>query len=126
MIDIAVESVRSLRDAAKLLPSIRLGRPVTFQCVFRWVVEGCRGPDGQIVRLEAVRLGGRWVTSMEALQRFAEALTPRLPRSLQAPPAVPTQPKFPEVETTSSPAPPVPARRRRHSVGESMAVLQTD
>jgi hypothetical protein len=29
------------------------------------------------VRLEAVRLGGRWVTSREALQRFAERLTPR-------------------------------------------------
>jgi hypothetical protein len=25
-----------------------------------------------------VRLGGRWVTSREALQRFAERLTPRL------------------------------------------------
>jgi hypothetical protein len=30
------------------------------------------------VRLEAVRLGNRWVTSREALQRFALALTPRL------------------------------------------------
>jgi hypothetical protein len=28
--------------------------------------------------LEATRLGGRWVTSKEALQRFAERLTPDL------------------------------------------------
>jgi hypothetical protein len=27
------------------------------------------------VRLEAVRLGGRWLTSREALQRFADRLT---------------------------------------------------
>jgi hypothetical protein len=28
--------------------------------------------------LEAVRLGGRWMTSREALQRFSDRLTPRL------------------------------------------------
>jgi hypothetical protein len=36
------------------------------------------------VRLEAVRLGGRWLTSREALQRIAERLTPgqqHLPRT---------------------------------------------
>jgi len=30
------------------------------------------------VRLEAARIGSRWLTSREALQRFADALTPRL------------------------------------------------
>jgi hypothetical protein len=34
--------------------------------------------SGEIVRLEAARLGSRWVTSREALQRFAERLTPQL------------------------------------------------
>jgi hypothetical protein len=30
------------------------------------------------VRLDAARLGSRWITSHEALQRFAQALTPCL------------------------------------------------
>jgi hypothetical protein len=78
MIDIATESTLTLADAAKLLPSVRMGRPVSFQCILRWVQEGSRGPDGRTVKLEAVRLGGRWITSKEAMQRFAEALTPQL------------------------------------------------
>jgi hypothetical protein len=77
MIDLSTESVLSLRDAAKLLPPARLGRPVSFACVWRWVLSGARAATGQKVKLEALRLGGRWVTSREALQRFAEALTPR-------------------------------------------------
>jgi hypothetical protein len=39
-------------------------------------MDGARGPNGERVKLEALRLGGRWVSSREALQRFAEALTP--------------------------------------------------
>jgi hypothetical protein len=76
MIDISTESILSLREAAKLLPSSRLGRPCSFQCILRWILNGTKSPDGQIVKLEALRLGGRWITSREALQRFAEALTP--------------------------------------------------
>jgi hypothetical protein len=76
MIDISTESTLSLRDAAKLLPPGRLGRPVSFQCLLRWVLDGARGPDGRLVRLEAIRLGGRYITSREALQRFGESLTP--------------------------------------------------
>jgi hypothetical protein len=45
-------------------------------CVLRWVLTGTRALDGRVVRLEAIRLGGRWLTSIEALQRFAETLTP--------------------------------------------------
>jgi hypothetical protein len=76
MIDLSTESTCSLRDAAKLVPSGRLGKPVSFQCLLRWALDGARGPDGQLVKLEALRLGGRWITSKEALQRFAERLTP--------------------------------------------------
>jgi hypothetical protein len=77
MIDLSTESILSLRDAAKLLPSARRGRPVSFACLWRWALRGTRSPDGHTVKLEALRLGGRWVTSREALQRFAEALTPQ-------------------------------------------------
>jgi hypothetical protein len=37
---------------------------------------GAKSPSGQLVKLEALRIGNRWVTSAPALQRFAERLTP--------------------------------------------------
>jgi hypothetical protein len=77
-IDLFSESMLALSQAARLLPPGRRGRPVSLSCVLRWVLDGVPGQDGGRVRLEAVRLGGRWVTSREALQRFAERLTPRL------------------------------------------------
>jgi hypothetical protein len=76
MIDVTSESTISLVQAARLLPPGRGERPVTLSCLLRWVLQGARGPDSSRIRLEALRLGGRWVTSREALQRFAERLTP--------------------------------------------------
>jgi len=77
-IDILNETILSLRDAAKLVPPYRIGRPVSFNCVLRWILDGSRAVNGQTVKLEAVRLGARWVTSREALARFAQALTPTM------------------------------------------------
>jgi hypothetical protein len=83
------ESMLGLAEAARRLPAHREGKPVSASCLLRWVLTGVRGPSGK-VHLEAVRLGGKWITSLEALERFAEALTPRpenardLPRSVQA------------------------------------------
>jgi hypothetical protein len=39
-------------------------------------LKGAKAPTGDMVKLEALRLGSRWVTSSVALQRFCEALTP--------------------------------------------------
>jgi hypothetical protein len=77
-IDLTTESTLTLAQAARLLPPGRRGRPVSMSCVLRWVLIGTRTPSGDRVRLEAVRLGGRWLTSREALQRYADVLTPRL------------------------------------------------
>jgi hypothetical protein len=48
--------------------------------IVRWITKGVKvkgeGGKARIVRLEAVRLGGRWLTDDEALARFAERLTP--------------------------------------------------
>ncbi len=63
--------------AAKKVPALREGRPVASSTIIRWIVDGCVGPDGKVVRLEAVRLGARWVTDEDALQRFVERLTPK-------------------------------------------------
>jgi hypothetical protein len=42
------------------------------------VLDGVKLTSGGVVRLEAVRMGGRWLTSLEALERFAAAQTPQL------------------------------------------------
>ena len=78
MIDTATESLLSLAQAAPLFPPGRNGSRPTIGCFTRWILKGVKGPTGELVRLEAVRLGGKWVTSREAIQRFAERLTPRL------------------------------------------------
>lgn len=73
---ILTETVLSLPDAARRLPPYRRGRPVSVSCILRWALSGVRAPGGGKVHLEAVRCGGRWLTSVEALERFALAQTP--------------------------------------------------
>jgi hypothetical protein len=71
MIEFSKEHCFGLSEAARLLPHGRGGNPVSLSSLLRW--------SGERVHLEAVRLGGRWVTSREALQRFAQRLTPQRP-----------------------------------------------
>jgi hypothetical protein len=78
VIDLKNETMLSLAEAAKRLPPHRLGRPVHSSCLFRWIFDGVKLPSGERIRLEAIRLGGRWLTSVEALQKFAEAQTPAI------------------------------------------------
>ena len=90
---ITTETMLSLPQAARRLPPGRRDRPVSLSCVLRWVLEGAPGPDGQRVRLEAQRVGGRWLTSVEALARFAAALTPPLSDKPVSSTRTPTQRK---------------------------------
>jgi hypothetical protein len=60
-------------------------RRVSFSTVWRWVLKGCQGPDGQRVRLEAVRLGGKWLTTDQAVQDFSDRLTPQFDDQPAAP-----------------------------------------
>ena len=69
MIDISTERLITFTAAARVRPPSRAGRPTHVATVHRWRLRGLRG-----VRLEAVRLGGVWYTSYEALQRFAARL----------------------------------------------------
>jgi hypothetical protein len=78
MIDTTTESLVTLAQAGRLLPPGRNNKTPSLSCILRWVMTGCRAPSGELVKLEACRLGDRWITSREALQRFAERLTPRL------------------------------------------------
>jgi hypothetical protein len=83
-IDVEHERLIGVSAAARLLPPNRGERPVHPSCILRWITSGVR-VGGEIVRLEALRLGGRWVTSVEALQRFGEAQTPRAEGTLPMP-----------------------------------------
>jgi hypothetical protein len=67
-----------LTRAAKRVPSARNGRPATLSRLFRWVMQGVLGPDGQRVYLEAARLAGTWITTPGAIRRFVAAQTPCL------------------------------------------------
>jgi hypothetical protein len=80
----------SLTQAARRLPSARRGRPVHSSCVWRWINNGVRLTSGEVVRLEAARLAGRWLTSEPALERFLAAQTPAIGDPL-ASPRTPTQ-----------------------------------
>jgi len=91
MIELTTESTLSLSQAANLLPPGRGGARPTLGCVLRWILKGAKSPSGDLVRLEAIRLGGRWLTSREALQRFAERLTPRLEGKPVPAPRTPNQ-----------------------------------
>src|SRR5262245_19897199 len=78
MLDLTSEPLLPLAAATKLVPPARRGRRTHFSTILRWVTRGVALPDGQVVRLEGIRLGGRWFTSHQALQRFAERQTPKL------------------------------------------------
>src|SRR5947199_11732 len=67
------ERLISLSQAARMVPSSRQGRPVSPSCVWRWHRFGVKTTDGRIVRLEALRLVNRLVTTEEALRRFIAA-----------------------------------------------------
>jgi hypothetical protein len=75
--DLLAETTLGLSAAARRLPPLRGGRPVHAATLCRWIITGIRGPDGGRVRLEAVRVGGAWMTSLEALERFLAALSAR-------------------------------------------------
>ena len=70
MIDLRTETKLSLAQAARLVPPTRQDKQVHVSTIVRWILRGVRG-----VQLEAVRVGGRWVTTHEALERFSAALT---------------------------------------------------
>jgi hypothetical protein len=66
MIDVQSEAVLSLSEASR---AVCPGRPVHLSTLYRWIAPGVRGQ-----RLEAVRVGGRTLTSKEALTRFLSRL----------------------------------------------------
>jgi hypothetical protein len=89
-IDLTAETTLTLTAAAKLVPPGHGGKKTHISTLLRWILDGVRSPSGEKVRLEGARLGSRWITSKEALQRFMDRLTPVV--SDRTPPATPRTP----------------------------------
>jgi Protein of unknown function (DUF1580) len=100
------ETLVSFGQAAALFPPFRLGRPVSPSCVWRWHRHGVRLPDGRVVRLEAVRVAGRFLTTIEAVHRFIAA---------QQPDAAPSPTGAVSEVPAHTPTSRTPARRARDS-----------
>src|SRR5208282_374235 len=77
MIDVSTEKLITLPEAARAIPPARGGKKTSISTILRWITCGTKAPSGLLVRLEGCRIGERWMTSFEAIQRFAERLTPK-------------------------------------------------
>jgi hypothetical protein len=51
------------------------GKPTHISTALRAITKGIKASSGNRVFLEALRIGGRWVTSREAVERFTARLT---------------------------------------------------
>jgi hypothetical protein len=69
-INILSETVVSYHDVISIILPSRDGKRVHVGTLHRWRTRGLRG-----VHLHSVKLGGRWHTSVQALQRFFDSLT---------------------------------------------------
>ncbi|HEX4613273.1 MAG TPA: DUF1580 domain-containing protein [Urbifossiella sp.] len=70
------EPLISLSQAAARFPGHRGADRLRPATLTRWILKGARAVDGRRVKLEALRVGCRWLTSSPALARFAAALGP--------------------------------------------------
>ena len=77
MIDLASETLLTIEKDAERLH-------VSKATLNRWITYGTKG-----IRLEAAKLGGRWRTSEEAIQRFSDCLTPRHEPATASPTPIP-------------------------------------
>jgi hypothetical protein len=75
VIDLTSEKALGLDEICKILPPSRGAKKTSFTTVLRWIQKGARAANGQVVRLEALRLGCKWISTREAVQRFALKLT---------------------------------------------------
>jgi hypothetical protein len=94
--DLTRETLLSLAQAARRFPPYRQGRPVNPSTIWRWCRQGVKVEGVGVVRLECVRLSGRWLTSEQAISRFVAAQTP--PSEGEAVPA----PRTPTLHRKSS------------------------
>lgn len=78
---LAGETLLSITDVCRRYPGRDGGgKRLHYTTVLRWINGGTRNPHtGEVVKLEAIRAGGRRLTSVEALARYHERLARREP-----------------------------------------------
>lgn len=75
LIEGIADRLLTLAHIAALVPGRGRNR-VHAGTVARWIVRGVRTPEGRRVRLRAVRLASKWLTTRAWLDQFAAAQTP--------------------------------------------------
>jgi hypothetical protein len=66
------ENLLSLREGALRFPGYR-GKRCNAQTLARWIMDGVKLSNGDVLKLEGFRLAGRWLTTAEAITRFLVA-----------------------------------------------------
>lgn len=79
------EPLIDLTEAASRFPGQRGAKRLHPATLTRWILKGAKGVNGRRVKLEALRMGSRWLTSAAALVRFANALHPASDSQIQTP-----------------------------------------
>ena len=69
------EDVLTLSAAARRFPGHRANTRMNPSAIWRWIITGAKSLDGRVVKLEAFRAGSRWLTTVQALERFVDALS---------------------------------------------------
>lgn len=72
LVELAQEGM-SYAQAATFVPR-RNGKRVHASTVMRWGNDGVIGPDGERIRLETLRVGGRRLVTLAALEKFLSKL----------------------------------------------------
>src|SRR5262245_21539293 len=70
------ESPLGMSATARRLGTFRDGKATHPSTITRWATRGVQLPDGRLLKLEAVRVNGRLVTSWPAILRFIAAQQP--------------------------------------------------
>ena len=69
------EPTIGVAEVARRFPSARGAGRIHPQTVVRWIQRGVKAASGRRVKLEAVRVGYRWMTSEAAVKRFLTSAT---------------------------------------------------
>lgn len=84
MNNLFLETVVTLQAACTRYPGYRGAKHKHPSTLTRYILKGARSMSGRRVKLEAVRDGGRFLTSIEALDRFHAALSDAAPTPQQS------------------------------------------
>lgn len=75
MTETVPQHLRALREFCDRVPGHRRNSRTHLSTLIRWATRGVKTPDGNRVRLRAVRAGAKWLTTDEWFALFLDALT---------------------------------------------------